>query len=136
MIKGDTSASCFLCSVGAMTDISQKVDQFFERYAAVLLARDARAVAEMYAVPSLILFPGNAISVNDRKQTEEFFASAWEQYEGVEMVDRQITLMGEAPGSVWADVTWSYNGEPQERFCYQLVEGEHGYQIGVLTPMA
>jgi hypothetical protein len=43
--------------------------------------------------------------------------------------------MAEAPGSLWADVTWSYDGQPRERFCYQLVERTDGYQIAVLTPM-
>jgi len=66
---------------------------------------------------------------------EEFFAASWEQYEGVETVDRQMTVMAEAPGSVWADVTWSFEGQPRERFCYQLIEGADGYQIAVLTPM-
>lgn len=118
-----------------MTDNS-KVDQFFERYAAALLARDEKAVARMYAVPSLILFPGQSIPVSDAKQTEEFFATTWSQYEGVNAADRQIVIMGEAPGSIWADVTWSYGGQPRERFCYQLVEGTDGYQIAVLTPTA
>ena len=66
---------------------------------------------------------------------EEFFAASWEQYEGVETVDRQMTVMAEAPGSVWADVTWSFEGQARERFCYQLIEGADGYQIAVLTPM-
>jgi hypothetical protein len=43
--------------------------------------------------------------------------------------------MAEAPRSLWVDVTWSYGGKPQERFCYQLVEGPDGYQIAVLTPL-
>lgn len=118
-----------------MSDTNSKVDEFFERYAAALLGRDAKAVAEMYAVPSLIVFPGNVIPVGDAKQTEEFFASSWGQYEGVRTVDRQTTVMAEAPGTVWVDVTWSYSGQPQERFCYQPVEGAHGYQIVVLTPL-
>ncbi len=119
-----------------MTETNKRVNEFFDRYAAALLDRDAGAVAEMYSVPSLIVFPGNIIPVSDSKQTEAFFASSWDQYEGVESVDKEINLMAEAPGTVWADVTWSYRGRPQERFCYQLVEGEGSYQIGVLTPMA
>ncbi|MGI8888855.1 MAG: hypothetical protein ACR2GB_07805 [Nocardioidaceae bacterium] len=119
-----------------MTDTNKKVDQFFERYAAALLARDAKAIAEMYAVPSLVLFPGNSIAVSDAAQTEDFFAASWAQYEGVHEVEKQITIMARAPGSVWADVTWSYDGQPRERFCYQLIDGEVGYLIGVLTPMA
>jgi len=118
-----------------MTDNSE-IDQFFERYAAALLARDEKAVARMYAVPSLILFPGQSIPVSDAKQTEDFFATTWSQYEGVNAVDKQIVIMGEAPGSIWADVTWSYGGQARERFCYQLVEGTDGFQIAVLTPLA
>jgi hypothetical protein len=89
----------------------------------------------MYAVPSLILFPGNRILVSDARQTEEFFAASWGQYEGIEAVDKRIVIMGEAPGSLWADVTWCYGGQARERFCYQLVAGTGGYQIAVLTPM-
>ena len=118
-----------------MTDTNETVDRFFERYASALLARDAKAIAAMYAVPSLILFPGNAIPVSDAGQTEEFFASSWSQYDGVDTAEPQIALMGEGPGSVWADVTWSYDGSVRERFCYQLIEGEQGTQIAVLTPL-
>jgi hypothetical protein len=134
--EGDTGVSGLVRSMGAMTDTNETVDRFFERYASALLARDAKVIAAMYAVPSLILFPGNSIPVSDAGQTEEFFASSWSQYDGVDTVDRQITVMAEAPGSVWADVTWVYGGQPRERFCYQLVEGADGYQIAVLTPMA
>lgn len=113
----------------------QKVERFFEHYAAALLARDEKAMAGMYAVPALILFPGNSIGVTDAKQTEEFFASSWSQYEGVIDVEKRIVIMGETPASVWADVTWSYDGQPRERFCYQLIEGKKGYQVAVLTPI-
>jgi ketosteroid isomerase-like protein len=122
--------------MGAMTDTHNKADEFFERYAAALLARDAKAIARMYAVPSLILFPGKSIPVSDANQTEKFFDASWSQYDGVDAIDKRIVVMGEAPGSLWADVTWSYGGQPRERFCYQLVEGPDGYQIAVLTPMA
>lgn len=118
------------------TSTGQKVDWFFENYASALLSRDEQAVARMYAVPSLILFPGTSIAVTDQRQSEQFFASAWDQYEGVNTVAKEISIMGEAPGSVWADVTWSYGGGPRERFCYQLIEGPDGYQIAVLTPLA
>jgi len=121
--------------VSAMTTTTDKVHRFFERYTAALLARDEKAVAGMYAVPSLILFPGRSIPVSDASQTEAFFAASWDQYDGVDAVDGQIVVMAEAPGSIWTDVTWSYDGQPRERFCYQLVEGPDGYQIAVLTPM-
>ncbi|NLF63442.1 MAG: hypothetical protein GX579_02455 [Chloroflexi bacterium] len=118
-----------------MESRNRKVDEFFDRYASALLARDEKAVAQMYAVPSLILFPGNSIPVSDARQTEAFFASSWTQYEGVNEAERKLVIMGEAPGSVWADVTWYYGGKARERFCYQLIEGNGGYQIAVLTPM-
>jgi len=118
------------------SEASAEAERFFQRYEAALLARDEAAIAAMYAVPSLILFPGNWIPVSDAAQTEEFFAASWSQYEGVDAVDKQITVMGEAPGSIWAAVTWSYDGTPRERFCYQLVDSGGRYQIAVLTPMS
>ena len=119
-----------------MTNSEAIAAEFFDRYAAALLARDEQAIAALYAVPGLIVFPGQLIAVSHRDQTAEFFASSWPQYEGVHEADRQIVIMGEAPGTVWADVTWSYGGHVQERFCYQLVAGPQGYQVGVLTAMA
>jgi hypothetical protein len=119
-----------------MTDTAEQVDRFFEQYEAALLARDEQTIARLYAVPSLILFPGRSIVVSDAGQTEQFFASSWGQYDGVDAVERRVVVMGEGPGSVWADVTWSYSGRTRERFCYQLVPGDAGYQIAVLTPLA
>ena len=119
-----------------MTGTKEKVDGFFKNYAAALLARDAKAIAGMYAVPSLILFPGTSIPVSDSRQTEEFFASAFGQYAGVDDVEKQIVIMGEAPGTVWADVTWTYAARQSERFCYQLIDSAEGDRIAVLTLMA
>jgi hypothetical protein len=118
-----------------MSDSQTTADDFFDRYANALLARDEKAIAAMYAVPGLILFPGQAIPVADAGQTEEFFRQSWEQYEGVQEAHRQLAVIAEAPGSLWVDVTWSYDGRVQERFCYQLVERPEGHQIAVLTPM-
>jgi hypothetical protein len=86
--------------------------------------------------PALIVFPGQLIAVSDASQTEEFFASTWSQYEGVDAADPQILIMGEAPGTVWADVTCFYGGRAQERFCYQLVAGPQNTASSVLTRMA
>jgi len=108
---------------------------FFDEYAAALLARDEKRIARMYAVPSLILFPGQSVLVSSEQQTEQFFAASWAQYDGVDAVQRKVVVMASTPASIWADVTWSYDGEPRERFCYQLVEGAAGWQIGVLTPL-
>lgn len=126
-LQGDTSQR---------DSAEQVAREFFDRYAAALLARDEKLISALYAVPSLILFPGQSIPVSDPGQTEEFFASSWSQYEGVDAAEPQITIMGAGPGSVWADVTWSYGGRAQERFCYQLVPGPEGYQVAVLTPLA
>lgn len=111
------------------------VTDFFAAYAEALLARDERAIAGMYSVPALILFPGESIAVKKQKQTEQFFASGWEQYRGITAAVPDITVMRYAPGSIWVDVAWTYGGAVQERFCYQLVEREQGWQIAVLTPL-
>jgi len=44
-----------------------------------------------------------------------------------------ISIMGEGPVGLGADVTWDHGHGPAERFCYQLVAGEDGYRIAVLT---
>ena len=119
-----------------MTASQQEVEAFFDRYAEALLARDETAMSRLYAVPSLIVFPGRLLAVTDAGQTEQFFASAWPQYDGVNEVRKHVAVLAQAPGSVWADVTWFSGGRARERFCYQLVEGTEGYQVAVLTPMA
>ena len=116
-----------------MTSTPDRTAEFFERYAAALLARDEAAIATLYAVPSLILFPGQSIAVTDAKQTEDFFAASWSQYEGIETLDKRIVIMGKGPGTVWADVTWSYGDGGGEHFCCQLIDGPQGLQIAVLT---
>jgi hypothetical protein len=133
--KDDNGVTGLTPTVRFMTDTSDTVEEFFDRYAAALVRRDEKVIATMYAVPALIVFPGHLIAVSDVSQTEEFFASTWSQYDGVDAADPQILIMGEAPGTVWADVTWFYGGRAQERFCYQLVAGAQGYRIAVLTPM-
>jgi len=115
-----------------MTD-TRTVDGFFATYAQALLARDEQAVADLYAVPALILFPGTSIPVTDAAQTAAFFGSSWDQYEGIDTADPSITVMAEGPVGVWADVTWDHGRGPAERFCYQLVAGPDGYRIAVLT---
>lgn len=119
-----------------MAVAQQRVDEFFDRYASALLARDESAMGRLYSVPALIVFPGRLLPVSDAAQTEQFFASNWSQYMGVNDLQKQVAVMAEAPGTVWADVTWLYGGRARERFCYQLVEGKEGYQIAVLTLMA
>lgn len=119
-----------------MTNSDEQVTVFFQRYRDALLARDAKAIAGMYAVPSLVVFPQQLLAVTSQQQTEQFFASSFGQYDGVNDAQPAISIMGEAPAVIWADVTWSYDGQPRERFCYQLAEDEAGeYQIVVLTPM-
>ncbi|GAB2677847.1 hypothetical protein [Kribbella swartbergensis] len=114
-----------------MTD----ADQFFDDYAAALLARDEKRMAKLYAVPGLILFPGQPIPVTSEEQTEQFFAASWAQYDGVDTADRTVEVMASTPASIWADVTWSYGGRPRERFCYQLVNDTEAWKIAVLTPL-
>jgi hypothetical protein len=51
------------------------------------------------------------------------------------VVEKNLIIMGEAPGTVWVDVTWRYGEGRGERLCYQLFMTSDGYQIAVLTPM-
>jgi hypothetical protein len=112
------------------------VTEFFERYTEALMARDERRVAALYAVPGLILFPGQSVVVTYEAQTEQFFASAWGQYEGVTDTHTDLTVVAEAPASVWVDVTWNHVGAPPERLMYQLVDTGGSWKIAVLTPLA
>lgn len=116
--------------------MEQVVHDFFARYGRALLDRDADAIADMYAVPSLIAFPGRSIAVSDRTQTRDFFASSWSGYDGVTEAEPHPVTVAETGHSIWVDVTWSYNGAAQERYIYQLLNGPAGWRIGVLTPLA
>lgn len=71
------NVSPLLSSVVDMTLTSDTTTEFFDRYAAALLARDEASIGALYAVPSLILFPGQAIAVSEARQTEQFFAASW-----------------------------------------------------------
>lgn len=124
-------------NVVAMDITAQQIETFLTDYASALLARDESRVAALYAVPALILFPDGPIAVTAREQTEQFFASAWGQYDGVDDVTHNVTVMGTGPATAWLDVTWLHSGEPRERFCYQLARGTDGaWRIAVLTPLA
>jgi hypothetical protein len=111
------------------------VEEFFDAYAAAVLARDETAMAGLYRVPALIVYPGQIIMVTDRAETERYFAAVWAQYDGVTEAQATIRIMARTPVAVWADVTWSYGAGPRERFCYQLTGGEDPYRIVVLTPL-
>src|SRR5690606_21988684 len=131
-----------------LMDAATTARDFFEEYARTLLARDAAGIAAHYAVPALILFPGQSIPVNDAAQTEQFFVGAFAQYEGVTAARAEVRIAGEAPHSIWADVTWrdegaagelghagTARGEPArgERMMYQLVRAGDDWRIAVLT---
>ena len=111
--------------------------EFFDRYGRALLDRDAAAVAELYAVPALILFPGQSVPVTSRAQTEQFFGSSWSQYERVTGTTADVRVAAATGHSIWADVTWRHEGGDggTERMVYQLVRDDDGWRIAVLTPM-
>ncbi|ACQ82382.1 hypothetical protein Bcav_4142 [Beutenbergia cavernae DSM 12333] len=117
-----------------MTETTTARD-FFDTYTRALLDRDATAIADLYAVPALIEFPGQAVAVSDRAQTEAFFAAAVGQYAGVNEARAEIDVIAETGHSRWVDVRWLHDGEPAERFVYQLVLTEGRWEIAVLTPM-
>ncbi|MCM3661460.1 hypothetical protein M3148_10745 [Georgenia satyanarayanai] len=109
--------------------------EFFAAYTRALLSRHPVAIAGYYAVPALIEFPDQAISVSDAAQTEQFFAAAVGQYDGITDARADVRVVAEAGHSVWADVTWSYEGTPAERNMYQLVRTGADWRIAVLTPL-
>lgn len=109
--------------------------EFFDTYTRALLERDAKAIADHYAVPALIEFPEQAIAVSDAAQTEGFFAGAFGQYEGVTEVNSTVNVIAETGHSLWADVTWSYDDTRAERMMYQLVRAGGAWKIAVLTPL-
>lgn len=109
--------------------------EFFDGYAKALLARDADALAGQYAVPALILFPGNSIAVTDRAQTRGFFLSAFAQYAGVSEARPEVESVAATEHSIWADVTWHYDTQPPERNMYQLIADGDTWRIAVLTPL-
>lgn len=128
-----------MTTTGDTARTADVVARFFHDYAAALLARDEEAVADLYAVPALVLFPGRAIAVSDRSQTAEFFASSWEQYDGVAEAEPDVSVLAATDDAIWADVRWSFDGAERERFCYQLARDGAGpaerWQVAVLTPM-
>lgn len=111
------------------------VQEFFATYATALLARDAKAVARHYAVPALIAFPDQLLVVSELTQTERFFTNTFEQYRDVTQTSPQVRLIAETQHSLWADVTWSYDGAAAERNMYQLVKTGDTWKIAVLTPL-
>ena len=127
--------SGFVRSVDTMTN-STITQQFFDSYTRALLDRDAKAIAEHYAVPALIEFPDHPIAVSDVSQTEQFFSGAFGQYDGVSTTHATIRIVAETGHSIWADVTWTHDaGVPSERLLYQLVRSGSDWRIAVLTPL-
>lgn len=109
--------------------------EFFDTYARALLDRNAKAIADHYAVPALIVAPGQLIAVSHAFQTEEFFASTFGQYEGISEVSPAVDVVATTRHSLWVDVTWTYDGTAAERNMYQLVQIEDVWTIAVLTPL-
>lgn len=110
--------------------------KFFDGYTRALLDRDAKTISDFYAVPALIEFPEQAIAVSDANQTEEFFAGAFGQYEGVTVTEAVVEIVAATSHSIWADVTWNHHGgAPNERNMYQLIRTGDDWKIAVLTPL-
>lgn len=93
-----------------MNEDNEVHTQFFDAYTRALIDRDVSAIADHYAVPALIEFPGQRILVTEVAQTESFFASAFGQYSGVTEVDVDVTVAASTEHSIWADVSWKYQG--------------------------
>lgn len=67
--------------------------EFFQAYAQALLNRDAKAIAKHYSVPGLIAAPEQLIAISEATQTEEFFASAFDQYAGINKADPEVRIV-------------------------------------------
>ncbi|CAM3492083.1 hypothetical protein [Isoptericola cucumis] len=115
----------------------EKLDpqKFFDAYAAAMLERDAKSIADLYAVPALVEFPGQAVAVSDASQTEQFFAASFGQYEDISDVTAAVETIADTSHSSWVKVCWSYDGTSAEQFIYQLVQTAAGWRIAVLTPL-
>ena len=117
----DTGLSGLVRNVEDMTH-NAVAEQFFNSYTRALLDRNAGAIAEHYAVPALIEFPEHPIAVSSASQTEQFFAGAFSQYEGVTTTHAAVKVVASTGHSIWVDVTWTHSPSRQEeRFLYQLV---------------
>ena len=75
-----------------MNENNEVHTQFFDSYTRALIDREAAAIAEHYAVPALIEFPGQRILITDAGQTHDFFAQAVGQYDGVTEVDTAVEV--------------------------------------------
>ena len=131
----DTGLSGLVRNVEDMTH-NAIAEQFFNSYTRALLDRNAGAIAEHYAVPALIEFPEHPIAVSSASQTEQFFAGAFSQYEGVTTTHAAVKVVASTGHSIWVDVTWTHSPSRQEeRFLYQLVRDSESWKIAVLTPL-
>lgn len=110
-------------------------ERFFADYGRALLARDADALGERYAVPALILFPGQPVPVASAEQTRAFFAGAFGQYDGVTDTAAEIHVLAATGHSIWVDVTWHHDRGDTERMIYQLVDTGDTWRVAVLTPV-
>lgn len=132
----DIGVSGFRASLESMNENTDVQAAFFDSYTRALLDRDAARIADFYAVPAQIEFPGQRIAVTDASQTKDFFAAAFGQYEKVKDIDVAVEVVAATGHSIWVDVTWRYHGgAPDERNMYQLVRIDDSWKIGVLTPL-
>lgn len=116
-------------------DTDPTIIGFFDRYAAALVGRDENTIATLYAVPGLILFPGQSLVVDDPDLTRRFFAGNWSQYDGISEAVPELEVIAATDHSAWVKVDWRYGGQVREHFVYQLVRAAGGgWQIAVLTP--
>ncbi|MDF0531595.1 hypothetical protein P0W64_12310 [Tsukamurella sp. 8F] len=118
------------------TQAAARARDFFDDYRDALLARDIDRIAAAYHCPALIAFPAQVVAVTAPAQTRTFFENAVGQYAGVTRARGDVTVLAATEHSIWADVTWDYDGAaPAERMVYQLLDTGDEWLIGVLTPV-
>src|SRR5699024_2100521 len=123
-------------TLGRMNENNDVHTEFFDTYARALIDRAAAAIADHYAAPAIIEFPGRRISGPVAGPTESVLGRAGRQDDAVTGVDTGVSVIPPTGQSIRGDVTWRYHGgAPDERNMYQLVQTDDGWKIAVLTPL-
>jgi hypothetical protein len=110
----------------------QHIRAFLDQYGQRLTAGDGAALAEMYALPALIVADAGALAVVDRAQITEFFGHAPEQYraQGIVGTRPEVDRIEPLTDKLFSvDVRWPYVYEDGHE-----AGGEHSRYLVELGP--
>lgn len=111
-----------------------EIQDFFDRMAAALTRGDGEAVADLWAVPALVLSDRHVQAVGSREEVARFFGSAKDQYNQLGIADTRAQIVGFerlTTRIVQVDVRWPWldaNGAErgEEMSTYLLRRDESG----------